>query len=297
MRRAAPGGGAPPPPTRGALFDPRPQYEPRTAQGVWDITLLLEIRCELRGGLALLLRDGLLGELVLDVLEGRDLGLLAAGLVLLSDQLVILRLELLVGGLLDVALLLDIRGQRVLGGGVGAHVLLVHALLLEGLDHFVGGSQAVLGRDLLEGRVDVLVARRDPGVVRRLLQQLVVDELTGDLLLQLVLVGLLTGGLLLHGGLLELGLVGLDELVLGDLLAVDLRDHVGDVGDVGLGGGLLGAATIARGRLCAAAIAGAGLGGLVVTASGERHDCGERDRHERAADLRGAGDLHCASWG
>ena len=111
-------------------------------------------------------------------------------------------------------------------------------------------------RDALELGVDLVVADLDAARLGLLGEELGGDEVVGGLLLDLLLVGRLAAGLGLRGRLLEGRLVERDELVLGDLLAVDLGHDVGDAGEVraAVGGAGVGARAgrLARGGVLVA---------------------------------------------
>jgi hypothetical protein len=172
-------------------------------------------------------------------------------------------------------LVLDLRLDR----------LRVHALLLQGRDELVGALHAVLLRQRRQGLVGLLLGRLDAAAVRLLHQQLGVDQVVHDLLLQALLVDLLAGCLGLHRHLLVLRGVGVDELVLGDLRAVDLRDDVGDLVEVRLRAGVLlvlagfglGARVGARGLL-----AGRGILAALVVGAARRQ--GEQERGKCRAE-------------
>src|SRR5699024_5154972 len=117
LRRAGPAG-------PGSAASPGPGERPSQVDG--DVPGPPQLVGARRRGLVLLLRDRLLGQLLLALLDGRHLRLLAAGLGLLLDHLVVLRLQLLVARLLDVRLLLDVGGEHVLRGGILPHLLLAH---------------------------------------------------------------------------------------------------------------------------------------------------------------------------
>ena len=143
------------------------------------------------------------------------------------------RAQLLLGRTRAAVLVRDEQLDEHLRLDLGAGLVLAHAVLLDGGEQLLGGAELVLLREVGELGVDLLVADLDAARLGLLREELGGDEVVGDLLLQRLLVGGLAARLRLRGGLLEGRLVERDELLLGDLLAVDLGDDVGDPREVG----------------------------------------------------------------
>ena len=204
---------------------------------------------------------------------------------------VVERAQLLLGRLDRAVLVRDELLDHELGLDLPARLLGAHALLLDGRQQLLAGPELVLRGEVVELGVDVLVADLDAARLGLLRQQLGVDEVVDGLLLQRVLVGRLAGRLRLRGGLLELRLVDRDELVLGDLLAVDLGDDVRDPLEVGPGGGVgvrAGGGAVGRVLLRAGGVA------VAPAAGGEGQHGGRRGAGRRRF---GRGVASCESSG